>query len=54
LDKTKTPMGSRLLNSILMSPLKDIEKISYRQNNIEYYFNNKDITDVIKNKLKLI
>lgn len=54
LDKTKTSMGSRLLNSVLISPLKDIEKINYRQNNIQYYFDNEDVTNHIKDKLKLI
>ncbi len=35
LDKTKTGMGARMLNRMLLSPLKDIEEINYRQDGVE-------------------
>ncbi len=35
LDKTKTGMGARLLTRMLLSPLKNIEEIEYRQNGVE-------------------
>lgn len=38
LDKTKTGMGARLLNQILVSPLREIEEIEYRQQGVEELF----------------
>ena len=34
LDKTRTGMGARLLNQMVLSPLKDIEEINYRQDGV--------------------
>ena len=34
LDKTKTAMGARLLYSLILSPLKDLEEIHYRQHGV--------------------
>ena len=39
LDKTKTGMGTRLLNRIVLSPLKDLAEINYRQDGVEELFN---------------
>ncbi len=39
LDKTKTGMGARLLNRMVLSPLRSIEEIEYRQNGIEELVN---------------
>ncbi len=39
LDKTKTGMGARLLNRMVLSPLHDIEEIKYRQDGIEELVN---------------
>lgn len=39
LDKTRTGMGARLLNQMVLSPLKDIEKINYRQEGVAELFN---------------
>ena len=39
LDKTKTGMGARLLNRMVLSPLKDLEEIAYRQNGVEELVN---------------
>lgn len=39
LDKTRTGMGARLLNQMILSPLKDIEKINYRQEGVAELFN---------------
>ena len=38
LDKTKTAMGARLMHQLLLSPLKDLEKINYRQEGIAELF----------------
>ena len=35
LDKTKTGMGARLLNRMVLSPLKDITEINYRLDGVE-------------------
>ena len=35
MDKTKTGMGARLLNRLLLSPLKDKGEIEYRQDGVE-------------------
>ncbi len=35
LDKTKTGMGARMLNRMVLSPLKDKKEIEYRQNGVE-------------------
>ena len=40
LDKTKTSMGARKLHSWILSPLYDIEKIKYRQDGVESFYNN--------------
>ena len=39
LDKTKTGMGVRLLTQMILSPLKDIEAIEYRQDGIQEFVN---------------
>ncbi len=39
LDKTQTGMGARLLNRMVLSPLKDISEIEYRQKGVEELLN---------------
>ncbi len=39
LDKTKTAMGARLLNRMILSPLRSIEDINYRQDGVEELVN---------------
>ncbi len=39
LDKTKTGMGARLLNRMVLSPLRSIEEIEYRQDGVEEFVN---------------
>lgn len=38
LDKTRTGMGARLLNQMILSPLKEIDKIEYRQEGVSELF----------------
>ena len=40
IDRVKTPMGSRLLKSWIMQPVKNIEEIQRRQNAVEELINN--------------
>ncbi len=39
LDKTKTGMGARLLNQMVLSPLKDADEIRFRQDGVEELVN---------------
>ncbi len=39
LDKTSTGMGARLLTQMILSPLKDLEEINYRQEGVEELVN---------------
>ena len=39
LDKTKTGMGTRLLTQMMLSPLKDVAAIEYRQEGIQEFVN---------------
>ena len=39
LDKTKTGMGTRLLTKMVLSPLKDVQAIEYRQDGIQEFVN---------------
>ena len=39
LDKTRTGMGARLLNRMVLSPLHSIEEINYRQHGVEEFVN---------------
>ncbi len=39
LNKTKTGMGKRLLNRMVLAPLRDIPQINYRQNGVEELVN---------------
>ncbi len=54
LDKTKTPMGARLLRRWIMFPLKEIEPILKRQNVVEYFFKNSDLRDSILEQISTI
>ncbi len=38
LDKTRTNMGARLLNSLILSPLADADAINYRLDGVEEFF----------------
>jgi DNA mismatch repair protein MutS len=43
-DRTVSPMGSRMMRRWLLFPLKDLEPIMERQNVVEYFFSRPDIT----------
>jgi DNA mismatch repair protein MutS len=44
IDRTLSPMGSRLLKRWISLPLKDIRRINERLNTVEYFYKNPDIT----------
>ncbi|MBC7426925.1 MAG: DNA mismatch repair protein MutS, partial [Bacteroidia bacterium] len=54
LDKTKTPMGSRLFKKWLVLPLKELALIKERLDTVEYFVKNRDLSNKLNDQLKLI
>ena len=54
LDKTKTPMGSRKVNSYLEFPLIEVSKINYRLNIVEQFINNLELSSSLTDLLNQI
>lgn len=54
LDQTETPMGGRLLKQWLLQPLKNAGQINLRHDAVEFFLENAEITDRVKEKLKQI
>ncbi len=51
LDKTKTSMGARKLQSWILSPLGDVDKINYRLSGVESLYNNTLVRQSIEDTL---
>ena len=47
IDKTSTPMGSRLLKRWMMFPLKDVQPITERHEVVEYFFKEPDLRELL-------
>lgn len=54
IDKTISPMGTRLLKRWLVFPLKDVLPINERLNVVEYFFRQPDFKELIEEQLHLI
>ena len=54
LNKTSTPMGSRMLKKWITLPLVDVKGIANRQNYVEIFYNNPDETAKIISELSKI
>lgn len=54
MDRTISPMGSRLLKRWLSLPLKDIQPVNERLDVVQYLFENKNITDEITGLIRQI
>jgi len=54
LDKTITPMGSRLLRRWIVFPLKDINPIEKRLDVVENFFREPELNDLLEEQLSLI
>ena len=54
LDKTVTPMGSRMMKKWLVLPLKEKHQIEERLNVVDFFFQNPTLIDKILDSLKLI
>ena len=52
LDKTKTGMGARMLNRWVLSPLRDIQQINYRQDGVEEFVNSSVVRAGVSETLK--
>ncbi|MFQ5962887.1 MAG: DNA mismatch repair protein MutS [Candidatus Scalinduaceae bacterium] len=52
IDKTKTPMGGRLIKGWLISPLCTSEDIRFRQDGVEELYDNKNLCKEIREHLK--
>lgn len=53
-DKTISPMGARLLRRWMVFPLKDVGRISERQNVVEHFFRQPDLRDTVEIQLHRI
>ncbi|MBQ9441362.1 MAG: DNA mismatch repair protein MutS [Alphaproteobacteria bacterium] len=51
LDCTKTSQGARMLSRWIISPLTNLEKITKRLNFVEFFVNNKNILESVRNLL---
>lgn len=54
LDKTKTPMGARLLKKWINAPLRSKEQINKRLEAVEDFFNNKNLRNNLQDEFKEI
>ena len=54
IDKTISPMGGRLLKRWLALPLKNVEKIHYRNELVKYCIENDDFLEIIQYQLQQI
>ena len=54
LDKTRTPMGGRLLQHYLLEPLQQIEQINERLDCVAFFFNNPQIRQEFRDCLEAI
>ena len=52
IDKTVSPMGSRLLKKWISLPLKDEKPIAERLNTVDYFINNIDIADTLRDSIR--
>lgn len=54
LDKTISPMGSRLLRRWIVFPLKEVKSIEERLSVVEYFFRDPELKKLLKQQLSLI
>ena len=54
LDKTISPMGSRLLRRWILFPLKDVKPIQERQDVVEYFFRHPEVKELLDEQLEQI
>ncbi len=54
MDKTKTPMGKRELKKALSSPLANVKRINERLNIVDFFFNNPELIENIRDVLSQV
>lgn len=54
IDKTISPMGSRMLRRWVLFPLKDVRPIRERQDVVEYFFRHPDMKELLEARLAQI
>jgi len=54
IDKTVSPMGSRLLKKWISLPLKDEKPITERLNVVEYFINHADSADLLRENIRVM
>ena len=54
MDRTKTPMGKRELKHTLSEPLANVDKINARLNAVEFFVNNQDLLNDVRDELSKI
>lgn len=54
LDRTISPMGSRLMRRWLLLPLKDRKPVTERHDLVEYFIQHTDFCNIIEHNLKII
>lgn len=54
IDKTISPMGSRLLRRWILFPLKDVKPIQERQDVVEYFFRHPGVKELLDEQLEQI
>ena len=54
IDKTISPMGSRLLRRWILFPLKNVQPIEERQAVVEHFFRNPDMKELLNEQLEQI
>ena len=52
IDKTRTPMGGRLLKRWLALPLKSLDQIKQRHEIVQYFYDNNSVRNTIQSQLK--
>ncbi|MFI3281093.1 MAG: DNA mismatch repair protein MutS [Rikenellaceae bacterium] len=54
IDRTKTPMGSRLLKRWVALPIRSVERISARQDMVEILANDRELAESVEEQISLI
>lgn len=54
IDQTNTAMWWRMLQNIIINPIRDLQTLNWRFDNISYYNDHQDITNEIISNLKLV
>jgi len=54
IDKTISPMGSRLLKRWILLPLKDRLPVTERLEIVDYFLHNESFTEVVEQHIKII